>query len=156
MQQNDGGMGSCTLSPENKSFDNITLAGKRNRYSLTPEFFEWEFDPDCTPEHFKIKFSPDPHFGIARFGMTDGELTWPPSGATYPQAPSEPATEYFWNVRAWTDGVNGPDSVTRVFFTGLLCTSASEMGEPDLLFPDPGEVIGELYAELHYQAGEPR
>jgi hypothetical protein len=124
--------------------------------SLTPEFFEWEFDPACTPEHFKIKFSPDRHFGSARSGMTDGELTWPPTGATYPQAPLEPATEYFWNVRAWTDGVNGADSETRVFFTGPLCTSASELGAPELLSPDPSEVIGELYAELHYQVGEPK
>jgi hypothetical protein len=124
--------------------------------SLTPGLFQWEFDPDCTPEHFKLKFSPDRHFGIARAGMTDGELTWPPTGATYPQGPLEPATEYFWNVRAWTDGVNGPDSSTRVFFTGPLCTSASEMGAPELLSPDPGEVIHELYAELHYQVGEPK
>lgn len=124
--------------------------------SLTPEFFQWEFNPDCTPEHFKIKFSPDRHFGIARSGMTDGELTWPPTGATYPQGPLEPATEYFWNVRAWTDGVNGPDSETRVFFTGPLCTSAGELGPPELLSPDPGEVINQLYAELHYQVGEPK
>jgi hypothetical protein len=124
--------------------------------SLTPEFFEWEFAPDCTPEHFKIKFSPDRHFGIARSGMTDGELTWPPTDAAFPQAPLEPATEYFWNVRAWTDGVNGPDSETRVFFTGPLCTSAGDLGPPELLSPDPGEVIEELYAELHYQVGEPK
>jgi hypothetical protein len=124
--------------------------------SLTPEFFEWEFDPNCTPEHFKIKFSPDRHFGIARSGMTDGELTWPPTGATFPQVPLEPATEYFWNVRAWTDGVNGPDSATRVFFTGPLCGTAGEMGAPELLSPDPGEIINELYAELHYQVGEPK
>jgi hypothetical protein len=124
--------------------------------SLTPELFQWEFDPDCTPEHFKLKFSPDRHFGIARAGMTDGELTWPSPDAPYPQGPLEPATEYFWNVRAWTDGVNGPDSSTRVFFTGPLCTSASEMGAPELLSPDPGEVIHELYAELHFQVGEPK
>jgi len=123
---------------------------------LAPEFFHWEFDPGCTPEHFKIRFSPDRHFGSARTGMTDGELTWPPTGATYPQGSLEPATEYFWNVRAWTDGVNGPDSSTRVFFTGPLCSSVGEMGPPELLSPDPGEIIGELYAELHYQVGEPK
>ena len=151
----------CT--PEDLEPPTITLPGHYYHVgtaptigSLTPEFFQWEFAPDCTPEHFKIKFSPDRHFGSARSGMTDGELTWPPTGATYPQMPLEPATEYFWNVRGWTDGVNGPESETRVFFTGPLCSSAGELGPPELLSPDPGEIISELYAELHYQVGEPK
>jgi len=124
--------------------------------TLTPELLQWEFAPDCVPEHFKLLMSPDRHFGNSRSGKTDGELTWPPSDAPYPQMPLEPSTEYFWKVRAWTDGVNGPDSSTRVFFTGPLCTTAAEMGAPELLSPDPGEVIGDLYAELHYQVGEPQ
>jgi hypothetical protein len=124
--------------------------------SLTPGLFQWEFDPECVPEHFKLLFSPDHNFGFARAGMTDGELTWPPSDASFPQMPLDPATEYFWKVRGWTDGVNGPDSSTHVFFTGPLCTSSGEMGAPELLSPDPGEVIDELYAELHFQVGEPQ
>ena len=124
--------------------------------TLTPELFQWEFDPDCTPEHFKLLISPDRHFGNSRAGMTDGELTWPLSDAPFPQMALEPSTEYFWKVRAWTDGVNGPDSSTRVFFTGPLCATAGEMGAPELLSPDPGEVIGDLYAELHYEVGEPQ
>lgn len=124
--------------------------------TLTPELFQWDFDPDCTPEHFKLLISPDRHFGNSRAGMTDGELAWPLSDAPYPQIALEPSTEYFWKVRAWTDGVNGPDSSTRVFFTGPLCATAGEMGAPELLSPDPGEVIGDLYAELHYQVGEPQ
>ncbi len=124
--------------------------------TLTPELFQWEFGPDCTPEHFKLLISPDRHFGNSRAGMTDGELAWPLSDAPYPQMALEPSTEYFWKVRAWTDGVNGPDSSTRVFFTGPLCAAAGEMGAPELLSPDPGEVIGDLYAELHYEVGEPQ
>ena len=124
--------------------------------SLTPELFQWAFEPDCVPEHFKLLFSPDRTFGHSRSGMSDGELVWPPSDAAYPQMALEPATEYFWKVRAWTDGVNGPDSSTSIFFTGPLCATAGEMGAPELLSPDPGEVIGQLYAELHYQVGEPQ
>ena len=124
--------------------------------TLTPELFQWEFDPDCTPEHFKLLISPDRHFGNSRAGQTDGELAWPLSDAPYPQMALEPSTEYFWKVRAWTDGVNGPDSSTRVFFTGPLCATAGEMGAPELLSPDPGEIIGDLYAELNYEVGEPQ
>jgi hypothetical protein len=124
--------------------------------SLPAEFFQWEFDPDCTPEHFKIQFSTDRYFGLARTGMTDGELTWPPSGAANPQAPLEPATEYFWNVRAWTEGINGPESGTWAFFTGPECGSAGELGAPELLSPEPGEVLDQIFVELHYQVGEPK
>ena len=124
--------------------------------TLTPELLQWEFAPDCVPEHFKLLMSPDRHFGNSRSGQTDGELAWPLSDAPYPQMALEPSTEYFWKVRAFTDGVNGPDSSTRVFFTGPLCPTAAEMGAPELLSPDPGEVIGDLYAELHYEVGEPQ
>lgn len=123
--------------------------------SMTPELLQWDFAPDCMPEHFKILFSPDRHFGFARSGMTDGETVWPPADASYPEMALEPATEYFWKVRGWTQGVNGPDSSTRVFFTGPLCTSAAELGAPELISPDPGEVLSDLFAELHYQVGEP-
>lgn len=123
--------------------------------SMTPELLQWDFAPDCVPEHFKILFSPDRHFGIARSGMTDGETVWPQADAPYPQMALEPATEYFWKVRGWTQGVNGPDSSTRVFITGPLCASAAELGAPELLSPDPGEVLSDLFAELHYQVGEP-
>ena len=124
--------------------------------TLAPELLQWEFAPDCVPEQFKLLMSPDRHFGNSRAGQTDGELAWPLSDAPWPQGALEPSTEYFWKVRAFTDGVNGPDSSTRVFFTGPLCTTAAEMGAPELLSPDPGEVIGDLYAELHYQVGEPQ
>jgi len=120
--------------------------------SIPTAFMQWDFGPDCTPEHFKLLFSEDRTFGIARSGMTDGEMNWPPEGAPA-QAPLEPATEYFWRVRAWTDGVNGPDSSTNVFFTGPMCASAAEMGAPELIYPGNGEVIDELFAELHYVPG---
>lgn len=122
--------------------------------SLTPELFEWA-SIGCIPEHYKLRFSPDRHFGIARTGMTDGELVWPAADASFPQMPLEPATEYFWTVRAWDEGVNGPDSSTRVFFTGPSCAAAAELVAPEQLSPADGEVVTEEYAELHYQPGEP-
>ncbi|MBN2554332.1 MAG: hypothetical protein JXA97_00210 [Anaerolineales bacterium] len=137
----------------------ITAPGSYSNVGTAPtigsipfDLLQWDFSPDCVPDHFKILFSPDRTFGMARSGMTDGETAWPMSTAPL-QAPMEPATEYFWRVRAWTDGVNGPDSGIGVFFTGPMCSSAAEMGAPELIFPENGEVIEELYAELHYEPG---
>lgn len=120
--------------------------------SLTYDLFQWEFGADCVPEHYKIFISLDRHFVFVRQGMTDGETTWPLSSQSA-QAPLEPATEYFWNVRAWTDGVSGPDSATGVFFTGPFCETVGAMGSPELISPDDGEVLDTPFAELHYQPG---
>lgn len=120
---------------------------------VQPDLLEWTFSPDCVPDHFKILMSPDMDFGFARSGMTNGETTWPLSSFAYPQLGLDPATEYFWRVRAWTDGVNGPDSSTHVFFTGPQCASAAASDPPELLEPAPGEVIDQHYATLHYIAG---
>jgi hypothetical protein len=120
---------------------------------VQPDLLEWTFSPDCVPEHFKVLFSPDFEFGIARSGMTNGETTWPLSSFEWPQLGLEPATEYFWRVRAWTDGVNGPDSSTHVFYTGPQCLSATAAEPPELLEPAPGEIIDQNYATLHYVAG---
>jgi hypothetical protein len=122
--------------------------------TLTPELFQWD-GIGCVPDHYKLLFSTDRHFGMARSGMTDGELVWPSAAAEFPQLAIEPASEYFWNVRAWTDGLNGPASATRVFFTGPQCASPAELVAPEQLSPDEGEVIATEFAELHYQPGEP-
>jgi hypothetical protein len=121
---------------------------------LSPELFQWE-SIGCIPDHYKLRFSPDRHFGIARAGMTDGELVWPATDAAFPQAPLEPATEYFWDVRAWDDGVNGPTSPKHVFFTGPTCAGPAELVAPEQLSPEEGAVVTTESAELHYRPGEP-
>jgi len=119
---------------------------------LADDVLQWEFGADCVPEQFKIMLSDERSFGLARSPMTDGELSWPYTGLP-PQAPLEPATEYFWQVRAWTDGVNGPDSSLGIFFTGPQCMAAPNMAPPELISPEPGEVLDQVFAELHYQPG---
>ena len=124
--------------------------------SIPADLLQWSFPVDCVPDHFKIKFSPDRTFGMARSGMTDGyQTSWPISGDP-PQMPLEPATQYSWTVRAWTDGVNGPDAPVRAFFTGPTCASASELVAPELLSPDDGAEVDDLYVMLHYQPSEPK
>jgi len=127
--------------------------------SLPPEFFQWEYDSDCPPEQFKLRFSSDRHFGTTRAGTTDGELTWPPADARYSQVPLEPATMYFWYVHAITDGVDGPNSATQAFFTGPDCGGyiiPALPSAPELISPDPGEILDQLSVELHFQLGEHR
>ncbi|MFP3854125.1 MAG: hypothetical protein ACLFWD_07505 [Anaerolineales bacterium] len=117
---------------------------------MPAEVMTWE-DIGCRPEHYKVLFSSERDFGLARLGFTDGETGWPVEAGA--DAPLEPATEYFWNVRAWTDGVNGPASSTRIFFTGPLCSSSADLAPPELLTPESGTTIDSLIAELHYQPG---
>ncbi|MGD8822107.1 MAG: fibronectin type III domain-containing protein [Anaerolineales bacterium] len=150
---------SCTpedlVAPEQTYPPNYSIIGTSSVQpnTIQPDLLQWTFSPDCVPDHFKVLFSPDHDFGIARSGMTNGETTWPLASFEYPQLGLEPATEYFWTVRGWTDGVNGPESSTHVFFTGPQCASAAEADPPELLEPAPGEIIEENYATLHYIAG---
>jgi hypothetical protein len=121
---------------------------------LTPEFFQWA-PIECITDKYKLRFSDDPDWGIARAGTTDGEVVWPSADAEYPQIGLEPATEYFWNARAWTDGVNGPDSATWVFFTGPTCDVPADLVAPELLEPADGAEIPALEVLLNFEPGEP-
>jgi hypothetical protein len=126
--------------------------------SLPPEFFQWEFPSDCTPEFFTLKFSPSPHFGTMRTGMTEGELSWPPADPSLAELPLEPATMYYWNVRAWTDGVAGPESAPQSFFTEPFCGrlegDEDALSAPELISPEPNEIIDELHTELQFSMSE--
>ena len=122
---------------------------------LPAEFFQWS-PINCFPDKYKIRFSHDPDWGIARAGMTDGQTVWPLPDAEFPQMGIEPATEYFWNVRAWDDGMNGPDSPTWIFFTGPSCATVADLGPPELIYPEPDAVIPALEVELNYTPGEPK
>lgn len=125
--------------------------------SIPPELFQWSYSGGCIPELFRILISPDPEYGWARMGYTDDgyHTTWPPADAEWPQGPLDPATMYYWTVNAWTDGVHGPDSAMRVFFTGPLCASASELAAPTLVSPLDGSVYSSTILKLRYEPGEP-
>ena len=121
--------------------------------TLDPEFFRWGMI-SCIPELYKVRFTKDPDWGIYRLGFTEGATAWPPQDAQYPEMGLEPASEYFWEVLAWTDGVNGPASVQRIFFTGPSCTHIGDLSPPVLLSPGDGAVIPGLELTLHYEPGE--
>ena len=125
--------------------------------SIPAELFQWSYTGGCVPELFRILISPDPEYGWARMGYTDDGLhtTWPPADAEYPQGPLDPATMYYWTVNAWTDGVHGPDSAMRVFFTGPLCSSVSALIAPVLVSPHDGDTTSITILKLHYEPGEP-
>ncbi len=58
-------------------------------------------------------------------------------------------------MRPWTDGVNGPFSDTRVFFTGPSCATPADLAAPVLLEPEAGAEIPALDVMLNYEPGEP-
>jgi hypothetical protein len=121
--------------------------------TLDPGFFEWGMI-DCIPELFKVRFTTDPNWGIYRVGFAEWMTSWPPQDAEYPEMGLEPASEYFWEVAAWSDGVNGPASVRRTFFTGPSCANPGDLSAPELLSPSDGAVIPALALTLRYEPGE--
>jgi hypothetical protein len=125
-------------------------------YSTLPaEFFQWK-PISCFPEKYKVYFTDDPTWGTARLGQTEGQTTWPDPEAAFPQVPLEPATEYFWKVRAWADGAEGPDSYIAHFFTGPECIySTSYLGPPELIAPLDGQTITTPSVILRYKPGQP-
>lgn len=141
------------ISPTHYAYTGTTLT----EVSLPADVFQWVNTSGCIPELFRILMSPDPEYGWARMGYTDDgyHTTWPPADAEYPQGPLDPATMYYWTVNAWTDGVHGPDSAMRVFFTGPLCASASELVAPQLISPHDGDQYSSTILKLHYEPGEP-
>jgi hypothetical protein len=120
-------------------------------YSTLPaEFFQWS-SISCIPEKYKVYFTNDPTWGTARLGQTDGQTAWPDPAAAFPQVPLEPATEYYWKVRAWADGAEGPDSSLRVFFTGPECEYNSYLLAPTLIAPLNGQTITSTAVTLRYK-----
>ncbi len=141
------------ISPTHYAYTGTTLTGA----SLPADSFQWANTSGCIPELFRILMSPDPEYGWARMGYSDDGLhtTWPPADAEWPQASLDPATMYYWTVNAWTDGIHGPDSEMRIFFTGPLCASASELAAPLLISPHDGVVYSSTILKLHYEPGQP-
>jgi len=100
--------------------------------------FEWEYPghviidtqqqqviTPCNTASFHVHLSSGPYFqdnlggedsgAPASFGIYSG--TW--STGTI----LKPGTEYRWSIQPFSQGVDGPISVTRTFFTGPLCDS---------------------------------
>ncbi len=122
---------------------------------LPPDMLQWTYPGDCTPESFRLEMSPDRTFANRRVGVVSGDRTgWPDPDDEYPQLALEPATEYFWRVRAESGGTAGPWSSMRAFFTEPICASQAELTPPELLGPEDGAELDELVAELHYRVAD--
>jgi hypothetical protein len=134
--------------PPNNSFVGTSVTESL----LDEEFFQWQ-PLNCFPDEYRISISPDRDFGISRVGsVPGGEMAWPSTSGA-PQTALEPATRYYWNMRAVADGIVGPESETWYFFTGPQCSDPSELGPPELLTPLDGATISDTSATLHYQPG---
>jgi hypothetical protein len=144
------------LEPPNKTWPHpLDVVWSTEMESLLPaEFFQWS-PISCIPDKFKVYFTDDPTWGTSRLGQTDGQTAWPDPEAAYPQVPLEPATEYWWKVRAWADGVEGPDSSIWVFYTGPKCSVNANLPAPELLQPLNEQTITSPSTMLRFKPGQP-
>lgn len=98
---------------------------------------EWSYpDSTCIPESYRVELSEDRDFAdTSLFGGTGN-----PSTRWGPGDPLEPATQYYWRIAPFTDGVLGPFSSRSTFFTDPVCDPGS-VSAPALNAPADGSVL---------------
>ena len=107
---------------------------------------EWTYpDPSCIPASYRVELSTTPDFSdTSLFGATGN-----PSTRWGPGEPLEPATQYYWRVAPFTDGILGPYSNRRDFFTDPWC-GTDEIPQPTLDAPGPYQIVTELVPILEW------
>ena len=95
----------------------------------TTESLEWGWpNQNCVPEGYLLEIVQDIGWGTPTYSVTlDGLATsW-----SFP-SPLPAATEYWWRISAFADGVYGPPTPDKQrFWTGPICAGSS------LIAPDP-------------------
>ena len=109
-----------------------------------PFVLDWNYLDSCPIDNFEIDISKDHNFSSNTYLYTttvDGSETTLDSW--YPDYNEQ----YFWRVRAGDEGVAGPYSEVRSFFTGPFCSSGNLIG-PTLTSPTNGEVFDDVSDSL--------
>lgn len=96
---------------------------------------EWEWPiSSCIPESYRVELSTDS--GFVDTSLNGG--TGSPSTRWGPGSPLDPATQYFWRITPFADGVWGPTSNAYSFFTDPICSGASLVA-PNAVTPLNGD-----------------
>jgi len=96
---------------------------------------EWEWPiSSCIPESYRVELSTD--LGFVDTSLNGG--TGSPSTRWGPGSPLDPATQYFWRITPFADGVWGPTSNAYSFFTDPICSGASLVA-PNAVTPLNGD-----------------
>jgi hypothetical protein len=110
---------------------------------------EWEWPVDtCIPSNYKIEVSTASDLSITTdFGATSSPGTRWGFGS-----PPTPATQYYWRVAPYADGVLGPFSEIWTFYTDPICSPGALIA-PVPLFPTEGTEF--LYDAPFYEWSYP-
>ncbi len=134
------------VAPASRSF-----VGDDPLDSSYPGLLEWNYTGSCRPEGYRVELSKDHNFDNSTSAETE-DTSWPPD---LPVQSLDPGMEYWWRVTGMVNNDIGPFSSPRAFFTGPLCTSATELNAPLLIYPENNAALDMLFAELHYIPDDP-
>ena len=112
---------------------------------------EWSYPvSSCIPESYRVELSADPDFSdTSLFGGTGN-----PSTRWGPGDPLEPATQYYWRIAPFTDGVLGPFSNPSTFFTDPVCAPGG-VSAPVLEAPADGSELTTATPKLEWSHPDP-
>ena len=127
-----GGMSACkpVCSPGELVAPQILNPLNERIFDDTTESLEWSWpNQNCVPEGYLLEIAQDgPNWGTPLHSVTLGGLT---TSWNFP-GPLPAATEYWWRISAFADGVYGPTTPDKQrFWTGPICPGSS------LIAPDP-------------------
>lgn len=130
-------------SPGSLAAPTLDLPLNGGEWEIGYSSLEWSYpDPSCVPESYGVALSTDYDFAdTSRFGATGNPDTrWGPG------SPLDPATMYYWKIRASSGGTIGPYSERWWFTTGPTC-DAGALVAPSPLSPAPYEIVGMAITE---------
>ncbi len=106
-------------------------------YDNSTESLTWEWPiSSCIPESYRVEVSMDSDFVDTTYnGGTGTPGTRWGFGSTPPDA-----TQFWWRITPFSDGVWGPTSIVYSFFTPPICTGASLVAA-EAHTPLPGEFV---------------
>ncbi len=112
----------------------LTLPVNTGIFDIGFSSLEWEWPVDtCIPSSYKIEVSTASDLSIT----TDFGATGTPGTRWGFGSPPTPATQYYWRVAPYADGVLGPFSEIWTFYTDPVCSPGALMA-PVPLFPTEG------------------
>lgn len=118
-------------------------------FEISYSSLEWEWPvTTCIPSSYKIEVSTASDLSIT----TDFGATGTPGTRWGFGSPPTPATQYYWRVAPYADGVLGPFSEIWTFYTDPVCAPSSLMA-PDPIFPTEGTEF--VYDAPSYQWSYP-
>jgi len=82
----------------------------------------WPLDGTCIPESYRVEVSP---YSPAFTDTTYNGATGTPGTRWGFGSPPPAATQFYWRITAFSDGVWGPTSMHKMFWTAPACTAAS-------------------------------